>query len=175
MFSSNRNRIFILTLLLLIIIPLAIFVSLKTGENEINFGKSQEIARKWMLNQCPTYVYDGFDLEYLDGKTLEAENTYRFVFSFQSRASGYGNRKGQFLAQVITDHKTEITVKDGTVTRAITDGIYDEINEKRIEKPEDKQSRVLNLFFYRTVSGQEKLVTVKPHLPLQPFLRQSVF
>jgi hypothetical protein len=55
---------------------------------------------------------------------------YTFKAKFDCRHSGYGDRTGKYLAQVITPHEAEITVAGCQVMRAVMDGKWDMLSEK---------------------------------------------
>ncbi len=61
------------------------------------------------------------------------QNEYTFKAKFDCRHSGYGNRDGKYLAEVITPHEAEITVENCNVKSAVLDGKWDMINSKLIE------------------------------------------
>jgi hypothetical protein len=90
--------------------------------------ESRELARTF-VEQSPTYQFDGFDL--VDNQTIVLHCPYcwRFLFDFQSRHAGYGNRTGQVLAQVITPHTAEVTVINGTITSAVLDGRWNMLTQ----------------------------------------------
>ena len=60
----------------------------------------------------------------------DIENAWTFVYRFESRHAGYGDRTGQMLAQVITPHEAVITVERGEIKSAIMDEKWDMINQK---------------------------------------------
>jgi|SRR5271157_871015 len=62
-----------------------------------------------------------------------AQNEYTFKAKFDSRHSGYGDRTGKYLAEVITPHEAEITVENCQIKSAIMDGKWDMLTEERIE------------------------------------------
>jgi len=55
---------------------------------------------------------------------------YTFKAKFDSRHSGYGDRTGKYLAEVITPHEVDITVANCQVTSAVMDGKWDMVREK---------------------------------------------
>lgn len=57
---------------------------------------------------------------------------YTFKAKFDCRHSGYGDRTGKYLAQVITPHEAEITVTGCQVKSAIMDGRWDMLRETSI-------------------------------------------
>jgi len=58
---------------------------------------------------------------------------YTFKAKFDSRHSGYGDRTGKYLAEVITPHEAEITIVNCQVKSAVMDGNWDMVQEKLIE------------------------------------------
>jgi|GEM_PF-2770129 PGF-CTERM protein len=96
--------------------------------------KSREIAEEYLLNTL-TFRFDGIEdsLKLVDTNTLECPYCWEFVFEFQCRHAGYGNRTGQMLAQVITLHTARIIVEQGRVTSAIMDEKWDMLEQKVID------------------------------------------
>ena len=95
-----------------------------------------EAAGNWILNNSPTYLFDGSNLEHLDTVTLNCLDCYGYIFTFDSAHAGYGERSGQVLAQVITPHTIGVATKEGTVIQAVTDKVYDEIRREFIPQIE---------------------------------------
>jgi len=96
----------------------------------------ETISRSWIVNSCPTYVFDGMGLKFIEGRKsdmIPCENCYEMEFTFNSRNSGYGNRTGEVVAQVITPHRIVVLMRDNKVNKAVTDQKYDEINEVFIQ------------------------------------------
>jgi len=96
----------------------------------------ETISRSWIVNSCPTYVFDGMGLKFIKGRKsniADCENCYEMEFTFNSRNSGYGNRTGEVTARVITPHRIIILMRDEKVNKAITDQKYDEVNEVFIQ------------------------------------------
>lgn len=68
----------------------------------------------------------------LDIGPKAGSSEYTFKAKFDCRHSGYGDRTGKYLAQVITPHEAEITVAGCQVKSAVMDGKWDMIGEKPI-------------------------------------------
>jgi hypothetical protein len=97
---------------------------------------SKDIARSWIEAHAETYRYDGEDLSYqeiLYPEIAGCVDCYQFVFTFTSRHGGYGDRSDEMVIQVITSHETIVTVEHGEVTRAVTDGKFDEVSQSMID------------------------------------------
>jgi hypothetical protein len=92
---------------------------------------SKEIAGDFVKNSS-TFAYDGTEesLELAETLYPDTENAWTFVYRFESRHAGYGDRTGQMLAQVITRHEAVITVEQGKIKSAIMDEKWDMINQK---------------------------------------------
>lgn len=96
---------------------------------KVSFEDSQKIAENF-ASLSPTYQFDGSSLKLDASEALRCPSCWKYDFSFESKHAGYGDRKDKLLAQVITLHKLSITVKEGEVIAAVSDGTYDEINNK---------------------------------------------
>ena len=102
----------------------------------LTLEESKEIAKNFVENS-QTYKFDGFDLDYnenLSAENVDSKGELIFVFEFESKHSGYGDREGKVLLQVITPHKAEITVENGAVTSAVLDSKWNMIEQKMIQK-----------------------------------------
>ena len=104
-----------------------------TGPQGISQEESQEIARQYVINE-PTFVLDGMGetLALVSSTTLKCPYCWEFAYQFDCRQSGYGNRTGLMVAQVITQHTARIVVQEGKVTSAVMDGSWDMMGQKRI-------------------------------------------
>lgn len=88
--------------------------------------ESQKIAREFLRNS-PTFTFDGIENTLRLTETLTARCPYcwAFVFEFDSRHPGYGNRTGKVLAQVITPHRAVIIVEQLEIMSAAMDDGWD--------------------------------------------------
>lgn len=95
--------------------------------------KSQRAAREFLLGG-PTFRFDGIEdsIKLLSTSTGRAPDSWEFAYEFQCRQAGYGDRSGQMLAQVITDHRAQILVEQGKVVHAVLDGRWDELRQEMI-------------------------------------------
>ncbi len=95
--------------------------------------KSQAIARDFVLNEA-TFKYDGLagTLAVRPAAVSGAPDMWEFSFEFQSRHSGYGDRAGKILLQVITRHSVRIVVDKEQVISAVMDGRWDMIDHKML-------------------------------------------
>ncbi len=89
--------------------------------------ETQNIAEQWIMEKSPTYLFDGANLVFVREEKGSCDSCTAFVFSFESRHGGYGNRDGLILTQVITPHAIAVETKNGDVVRAITDKKYNEL------------------------------------------------
>ena len=96
---------------------------------------SREIAEEFLRNS-PTFVFDGIEdtLKLTDTLRPRCPYCWVFVFEFDSRNAGYGDRTGQALAQMITPHKASIAVEQFEIKSAVMDEKWDMINQKIVDK-----------------------------------------
>lgn len=152
-----------------------LFPAPSNGEpGAITMQESFEAAQKWVMTTSPTYVFDGSDLTLASQQELIPGQRYQCNFSFTSAAAGYGDRTGQMVAQVITPHTMEVTIENGQVISAITDGVFDEIRGVITDQSLPDQPGVINdtpetlsirLYFVTTSNGQEQLTSVEREIP----------
>ena len=92
-------------------------------------------VKEYILNS-PTFTFDGIEdtLQLLEMQYSDKENFWQFAFQFDSRHSGYGDRSGQILTEVITPHKVVIVTNYDGVTSAVMDGEWDMIKQQIIDE-----------------------------------------
>jgi hypothetical protein len=89
----------------------------------------QKTAENFVKSE-PTYLFDGIpETLKVTGSTAQG-NGRVYMITFDCRHSGYGDRSGQVLAEVITSHLAEVTVQSSQVTAALLDGQWDMINQR---------------------------------------------
>ncbi len=126
------------------------------GEEANLMEEKVALAEEWIRSFSPTYLFDGYDLKFIDGSEVE-EGVFQLVFEFTSSAAGYGDRSDEILAQVITSHVTVITIKQGEVVSAITDGIFSEKEGEMIEE----QTTLKDVYFVFVENGVESVVPLQ--------------
>ena len=96
-------------------------------------GQSEVIAREYLVNS-PTFAFDGIEesVELLAVKTMRCPCCWGFVFEFDCRHPGYGDRTGLVLAEVITAHTATVVVMEGEVISGIMDDKWDMMEQKLI-------------------------------------------
>ena len=135
MINLKKSTIIILTVFaaIIAIAVLALYSQLScptekpsTVAKGVSEEESLNIAQQF-LKSSQTYKFDGIEETFKHEETLTLRCPYcwQFIFTFDSRQAGYGDRTGQMLAQVITPHKARITVEQGKVTYAVLDNEWD--------------------------------------------------
>nr|WP_321498249.1 hypothetical protein [uncultured Methanolobus sp.] len=96
--------------------------------------EAKETASEWIIN-APTYSFDGSDLEFTDYQ-LSTENPGEstLTYTFTSSHGGYGNRSGEMITQVITEHDIEVVLYNWNVITATIDGVWDEVSQVMLEQ-----------------------------------------
>jgi len=136
-------------IILLVLVSLALiffFFSRQEEPQEFNLDQAREIASEWIKNNSPTYLFDGENLELVTEETIIENSVYSFLFKFQSRNAGYGDREDQITASVITNHEMEIIVDNNEVVKAVTDNVYSEIEKRMISAPKESLVKI-KVFF----------------------------
>jgi hypothetical protein len=90
-------------------------------------------AAESFVRESPTFQFDGMEdtLKLADTLVISEPNSWTFVYEFDSRHAGYGDRIGMVLAQVITPHVASITVTEGEVVYATLDNDWDMLEQAR--------------------------------------------
>jgi hypothetical protein len=130
------RRIVVLTavILTLMIVPTSIY-ALQNPRNSTGVKTPEEIALDF-IKDSPTFKFDGITSTLVvEDVYLNKSNPPQYVvtLSFQCLHSGYGNRGGKIVLQVITPHTAVVTIKDGVVLSAVIDGVWDEVAQKNVE------------------------------------------
>lgn len=127
----------IIGLAILILVGLTLF---GPPEQNLSLEDQKQLAENWIENESSTFLFDGFDLEYIQSLEVTDEdcvNCRDFVFDFNSRSAGYGDRSDQITAQVITPHEMVIRISQDEIISAVTDGLFSELDNKMIESTLD--------------------------------------
>ena len=98
-------------------------------ETYITENSSEKIASDYVVN-AHTYRFDGYGLNHTKTAALKCPYCFLFSYEFKSRHSGYGDRSGQTLPQVVTEHLIDVSVEKGIVSGAVIDGKWDELHQK---------------------------------------------
>ena len=99
--------------------------------------ESQLTALEFVEN-CPTYLFDGIEGSIKLVETLDAFCPYcwGFVYEFECRQAGYGDRTGMMLAQVITTHRAVVSMSGGQIDGGTIDDEWNMITQEEYAKPE---------------------------------------
>jgi len=120
------------TIIAIALVSLFPVLSIYAGTQGPDFTEEQAIfiATNFLKNSS-TYSFDGMEetIELVTVDTVRMPYTWYITMSFTSRNAGYGERTGQMLAQVLTEHTMVILVSKGEVLSAKTDDVYDELTE----------------------------------------------
>jgi hypothetical protein len=97
---------------------------------EDNINLTEEEARQQaydFITNSPTFAFDGMPetLELVDTIILKCVGCYTFVYEFDCRHGGYGDRTGQMVTQAITHHRAVIDFRRGELTGAVLDEAWD--------------------------------------------------
>jgi len=99
------------------------------GGEKPTVEKSRELAENFVTSSS-TYMFDGYGLSHNQTLVLDCNYCWKFVFRFSSRHTGYGDRTGMVLAEVITPHTAVVFVRGGVVETAALDEKWDMMSKK---------------------------------------------
>lgn len=131
--------LFVVTSALLIVISVGCILRQSPQDTYYDteiLDKAEATAEDFVRNS-PTFTYDGIE----DSLVLVSRCPFcwSIIFEFDSAHSGYGDRTGQVLSQVITHHSAQIYVNTAVVTSsyddieivdAVMDSEWDMINQE---------------------------------------------
>ncbi|MDD5474455.1 MAG: hypothetical protein PHU34_09975 [Candidatus Methanoperedens sp.] len=125
----------------ILIIVILILIALNIIYLAFNYSKEGNAltATNFVKNEA-TYKFDGIPetFELTEIKT-PCPYCWEFIFEYQSRNSGYGDRQGLIVAPVITNHTAKIVIQKGTIQSAVLDNKWDMNLQKSIEPAEQQQ------------------------------------
>jgi len=145
--SQPKNKKFAITAAIIGVIAAGVigayFVSAQTTVTMIPTTQEDQekndalgVAQRFIVTS-PTFAFDG-DVNTLDtvyvGPAESFPPQHMIKIAFDSAHGGFGNREGQMLTQVITHHKMDIIVSEGIVISAVTDDVWDELNNQYVLK-----------------------------------------
>ena len=93
--------------------------------------QGQQVAEEFVKMEA-TFRFDGIQETLKLTSNTSVANGWKYTLEFDSRHSGYGNRTGQILAQVITHHAAVVTVQSGKVTSALMDDKWDMVKGQEL-------------------------------------------
>ncbi len=101
---------------------------------QVSAEESEKLARGF-VRDSRTFESDGNEESLKLVETLQARcpGCWAFVYTFDSRHAGYGDRSDQMLAQVITLHKASVMVEQGKVVKAILDDEWDMMAQEMVQ------------------------------------------
>jgi len=108
--------------------------------------ESQGVAEEFVKNS-PTFTFDGIEdtLRLTGALTARCPYCWVFIFEFDSRHAGYGDRTGQALAEVITPHRAVIAVEQLEITSAIMDYEWDMLRQTMISEEDEMAEGALSV------------------------------
>jgi hypothetical protein len=126
------------TIVAIALVSLFPALSLYAGTQGQVYTRDQAVmVAEDFIKESPTYSFDGIK-DSIEIVNVESTGTSWYVsIKFTSRHAGYGDRTGEMVAQVLTDHIMVIHVSEGKVVSAVTDDVFDEITCTVIETPQD--------------------------------------
>ncbi|MDD5606453.1 MAG: GerMN domain-containing protein [Candidatus Pacebacteria bacterium] len=139
-----NKKLLILIIVVILVLLAFIFISTEPKEADYSLEKARNIAESWIKTSASTYVFDGYGLEFISEKEI-SEDSFEFLFYFETKAAGYGDRADQMIAQVITPREILVVIKKNEVIKAITDRVYDELKTEMLNS--ETETITIKLYF----------------------------
>lgn len=117
--------------------------------------ESRQVAHDF-VTVSPTFAFDGVEdsLQLVDTLTARCPACWLFIFEFECRHAGYGDRTGRTLAQAITPHRAAIAVERLEIASAVLDETWDMLaQEMREEKQADEAVSISGPLAVRFTAG----------------------
>ncbi len=98
-------------------------------------GQSASLVNDLVRNSS-TFKFDGYaDSVRVSTPVEKADGTLEYTVEYTCGQPGHGDRSGQMLAQLVTNHTATVDVKDGKVTSAVCDGEWNMTADKNLTDP----------------------------------------
>ena len=133
---SRKSGIIILALIIVsLCIPMISIYAWQAKQNQL-VEPDVESALNFIFS-CPTFSFDGVKTSVNIIKVTQAMTfappAFKIVeVEFDSTHVGYGDRSGSNVAEVSTHHNAILHVTEGRVTMMTIDGVWDEVNQKKL-------------------------------------------
>lgn len=156
------NKIAAVIVIFIIVAVVGFFISTLEVPDPVEEDGAREIAENWIRESSPTFnERGGSDLEFVKEVEVE-EETFEVEFTFQADFAGYGTmEEDEVAAQVITDHTILVTVEEGEVVSAITNGEFDEMADAMLEDVDTEEMTSFDVYFVLVQEGEENVVPVQ--------------
>lgn len=91
------------------------------------------IAEEFVRNS-PTFARDGIPetLEVVEAHRVDPTGVWEVIVHFDSSHAGYGARENQLPMEVVTSHEAKLSLRNGKVTRAVLDGLWDMLAQQML-------------------------------------------
>lgn len=147
--SSTRKAVIIASTSIGLILFSWIFISMSNKffprQDVPTIKEGSIIAENWIRNKSLSYPFYGKNLK-LVGQEEISRGEYRFSFSFVTDNPEYG----------IQENQITVKTKNTEIVEAVTNDVFDEINNKFVEKKE-----TLKLFFVIQKEGEDVVEAIE--------------
>ena len=136
---KNAVILSLISLLTVIVIFAFVFISIRgpscgmEASRPSSCSKDQSTSISMtLIKYSPTFAFDGIkdSVQLLKIETPDNGQTWNLLYVFKTAHPGHGDRGGQVLAEVITEHSVQITVSNCKITSAVCDKTWDLLKER---------------------------------------------
>ena len=88
-----------------------------------------------LLKNSPTFTFDGIagSIKQVSADSPDNGQTWKLLYTFKTAHPGQGDREGQVLAQVITEHSAQLMLSNCKIVSAICDNSWDLLSDRAIQ------------------------------------------
>ncbi len=88
-----------------------------------------------MIKNSPTFTFDGIagSIKQVSADSPDNGQTWKLQYTFKTAHPGHGDREGQVLAEVITEHSAQLTLTNCIIVSAVCDNSWDLLSNTVIQ------------------------------------------
>lgn len=88
-----------------------------------------------MIKNSPTFTFDGLSdsIRQISADSPDNGQTWKLLYTFKTAHPGHGDREGQVLAQMITEHFAQLTLSNCRIVSAVCDNSWDLLSDTAIQ------------------------------------------
>ena len=99
---------------------------------------TQEAASSLAVNlikNSSTFAFDGISgsIKQVSADSPDNGQTWKFLYAFEAAHPGYGDRKGQVLAEVVTEHSVQLMLSNCKIVSAACDDSWDLLSNSPLQ------------------------------------------
>jgi hypothetical protein len=88
-----------------------------------------------MIKNSPTFTFDGISgsIKQVSADSPDNGQSWKLFYTFKTAHPGHGNREGQVLAEVISEHSVQLMLSNCKIVSAVCDNSWDLLSDRAIQ------------------------------------------